>query len=87
MTYIVLSPLQVGNNYIFIHIVKVIISLLFFNIIFGLFFVTISFAEEKNPDLKNTNIDIILQELPDETKRNILKQILLSEELKEWFSK
>ncbi len=44
-------------------------------------------AEEKNPDLKNTNIDIILQELPDETKRNILKQILLSEELKEWFSK
>ncbi len=41
--------------------------------------------EEKNPNLKNTNIDIILQELPDETKRNILKQILLSEELKKWF--
>ncbi len=44
-------------------------------------------AEEKNPDLKNTGIDIILQELPDETKRNILKQILLSEEIKGWFSK
>ncbi len=44
-------------------------------------------VEEKNPNLKNTNIDIILQELPDETKRNILKQILLSEQLKEWFSK
>jgi len=44
-------------------------------------------SEEKNPNLKNTNIDIILQELPDETKRNILKQILLSEELKKWFLK
>ncbi len=42
--------------------------------------------EEKNPNLKSTNIDIILQELPDETKRNILKQILLSEELKKWLS-
>ncbi len=42
--------------------------------------------EEKNPNLRNTNIDIILQELPDETKRNILKHILLSEELKKWFS-
>ena len=44
-------------------------------------------SEEKNQNLKNTNIDIILQELPDETKRDILKQILLSEELKKWFLK
>jgi len=44
-------------------------------------------TEEKNQNLKNTNIDIILQELPDETKRDILKQILLSEELKKWFLK
>ena len=43
--------------------------------------------EEKNPDLKNTGIDIILQELTDDTKRNILKQILMSEELKNWFEK
>ena len=44
-------------------------------------------AEEMNSDIKNTEIDIILQELPDETKRNILKHILFSEELKAWFSK
>jgi len=44
-------------------------------------------TEEKNPDLKNTGIDIILQELPDDANRNILKQILLSEELKNWFEK
>lgn len=44
-------------------------------------------SEEKNSDIRNTEIDIILQELPDQTKRNILKQILLSSELKKWFSK
>ena len=44
-------------------------------------------TEEKNNDIRNTEIDIILQELPDETKRNILKHILLSDELKLWLSK
>ena len=44
-------------------------------------------TDEKNNDIKNTEIDIILQELPDDTKRNILKHILLSEELKAWFSR
>ncbi len=41
-------------------------------------------SEESNDDIKNTEVDILLQELPDETKRNILKHILLSEELKKW---
>jgi hypothetical protein len=44
-------------------------------------------TEEKNNDIRNTEIDIILQELPDGTKRNILKHILLSDELKLWLSK
>ncbi len=44
-------------------------------------------TDEKNNDIKNTEIDIILQELPDDTKRNILKHILLSKELKAWFSR
>jgi RNA recognition motif-containing protein len=44
-------------------------------------------TEEKNNDIRNTEIDIILQELPDDTKRNILKHILLSEKLKLWLSK
>lgn len=41
-------------------------------------------STKNNADIKNTEVDIILQELPDETKRNILKQILLSKELKDW---
>jgi len=41
-------------------------------------------TKENNHDIRNTEIDILLQELPDETKRNILKRILLSEELKKW---
>ena len=43
-------------------------------------------TEEKNREIRNTEIYIILQELPDDTKRNILKHILLSEELKLWLS-
>ncbi len=44
-------------------------------------------SEENNQDIKNTEIDILLQELPDETKRSILKHILLSEEIRKWLLK
>ncbi|NPA36328.1 MAG: hypothetical protein GXO47_05715 [Chlorobi bacterium] len=41
-------------------------------------------TEEQNEELKKTETDLILQKLPDDTKKNILKQILLSGELKDW---
>lgn len=41
-------------------------------------------TETSNAELKLAEIDILLQELPEETKRNIIRKILSSESLKKW---